>query len=649
MFFLLSRSLFFPTFFRDLSNKILQNSESLSPPRRRYTSGVREVVVSCTISKFADPTSTRLVPPLTWLTSSGSRVKVLHSRDEVLNLAKDSTSLSRKSTNNYNIESNIVQSSVLEISVSRERIDKTLSLLRMNGFQKEDISRLFDKGPWILAFDLSSSLPKLFTDFRTELQLNQTQAVHIISHCPFLLAQYCQFKGRDVSTTARALIEVGYSSNSLIEDIMRFPSVLAAPPDRIKGWASLLEIYGVATMPGTFGKMLKRAPFMFYLDPPILFDLDTISDRYQLPLEENDAHNEPQQLPLSPSPSLPLWQEHDQQTLLQLNEQSPNTQDEVSSLENININKSIERTNNDIIDNSPKSSTKHQHTHAHDEAIHILNTLMSFQITDIDKIVRTQPNILLERECEILQRLNFIFNLFVNSAPTNQMSSNSNTNSKSNSNSVDNLPQSNTNNNIDKNNNKNNKIRKTNPRNNAPQSSSYNSITSINNNPAASSSSGSSMASSSSSSISTSTSSPIIDEAALQTIVKNFNSLLLAYPTILSIPHKKLLEVGTVLQSFGFQRQHIVQLIRKQPSVFQIDVYDLQIIVSFLRYYCSFRKVSKCLSVYLSICLTVSFFLSLFVHYFGICYTCKKKKVKTNYICNLYIIYTYFISYIIYI
>ena len=70
---------------------------------------------------------------------------------------------------------------------------------------------------------------------------------------------------------------MGYSSNVLIDDIIRFPSILAAPPDRIKGWMSLLNYYGIAKSPGLYGKMLKRAPFMFYIDPPMLFDIDAIS------------------------------------------------------------------------------------------------------------------------------------------------------------------------------------------------------------------------------------------------------------------------------------------------------------------------------------------------------------------------------------
>ena len=208
--YLVPYSFVFPTFFKELSTKILLLSEqpnkitsdfSLRAKRLRYSSGEREIVISFNLPTFSNPTSTRLVPPVTWLTSSGSRVKVLHTRNEI-SPTINTTSLTTLSKYQPNT---VVTSSALEISISRKSIDKRLSLLRMNGFSKEDISRMFDKGPWILAFDISSSLIKLITDLK-DLQMNQSQVVHVISHCPYLLAQYCQWKGRDVLATAKALI-----------------------------------------------------------------------------------------------------------------------------------------------------------------------------------------------------------------------------------------------------------------------------------------------------------------------------------------------------------------------------------------------------------------------------------------------------------
>ena len=94
---------------------------------------------------------------------------------------------------------------------------------------------MFDKGPWVLAFS-SKLIPKLFKDLREDIGFNQSETVHIVSHCPYLVAQYARFSGRDVYATAKALVECGYEGSRLVQNCMRFPSMLAAPPDRIKGW-----------------------------------------------------------------------------------------------------------------------------------------------------------------------------------------------------------------------------------------------------------------------------------------------------------------------------------------------------------------------------------------------------------------------------
>lgn len=51
---------------------------------------------------------------------------------------------------------------------------------------------------------------------QTDLGFTQSQAVHIVSHCPYLIAQYARYKGRDVFATARALIDVGYTLPRLV-------------------------------------------------------------------------------------------------------------------------------------------------------------------------------------------------------------------------------------------------------------------------------------------------------------------------------------------------------------------------------------------------------------------------------------------------
>lgn len=46
--------------------------------------------------------------------------------------------------------------------------------------------------------------------------MTQLQAVHIVSHCPYLIAQYARYKGRDVFATAKALMDVGYTLPKLV-------------------------------------------------------------------------------------------------------------------------------------------------------------------------------------------------------------------------------------------------------------------------------------------------------------------------------------------------------------------------------------------------------------------------------------------------
>ena len=254
------------------------------------------------------------------MSASGSRCKVLH-------------------------DSTMPTSSVIEIAVSRALAEDSLSALRMSGFKREDIYRMLDKGPWVLAFDIGKTLPKILSDLELDLSMNKTEALHIVSHCPYLIAQYARYRGRDVYSTVRALIDVGYDAASLAEDVMRFPSMLAAPPDRLRGWCALLEGFGIAHGPGLFGKMLKRAPFMFHINPP---------------------H---------------LWS-------------SPGARDDVVV--------------SDIDDVSTTASAFVVY-----ESLRILQLLVGLNIPDLDRIVRTQPSILLCNAEEVSKRCIFLMNLFL--------------------------------------------------------------------------------------------------------------------------------------------------------------------------------------------------------------------------------------------
>ena len=128
---------------------------------RRFVVGDKDITISCILSSFSSkPSSTKLTPPMTWLTSSGSKVKILHTvNEDITNINTNiNTNLNTNMNSNMNTNSNsnsnmlvkdsssiydsAIVSSMLEITVSRSRVDRTLTSLRMNGFQKEDLYRL---------------------------------------------------------------------------------------------------------------------------------------------------------------------------------------------------------------------------------------------------------------------------------------------------------------------------------------------------------------------------------------------------------------------------------------------------------------------------------------------------------------------------
>lgn len=263
----------------DISKRV-----SSLPPRRTYTWKNDDLIITFNMTALANPTCTRLVPPVTWIAGSGSIVRVFLNGQ----LSTGSAAILATSENLNTVKSPTLTSSnpaaylgrFIEISVARKRIENTLHCLRTHGFSKEDIYRLLDKGPWVLAFDLTKSLPKLFDDLQQDMCLEPSECVRVTSHCPYLLAQYSRYKGRDVYATVLALLNVGYARDKLKEDMIRFPGLLAAPPDRIRGWAALLESFGVATEPDMFGKLIRKAPFMFYVNPPDVFGKGTTSSAF---------------------------------------------------------------------------------------------------------------------------------------------------------------------------------------------------------------------------------------------------------------------------------------------------------------------------------------------------------------------------------
>jgi len=61
---------------------------------------------------------------------------------------------------------------VIEISVRKQLAEQSLSCLRMYGFNRSDIYRMLEKGPWVLAFDISGVLPRLVTNIKVLLTVS---------------------------------------------------------------------------------------------------------------------------------------------------------------------------------------------------------------------------------------------------------------------------------------------------------------------------------------------------------------------------------------------------------------------------------------------------------------------------------------------
>ena len=250
-------------------------SKDINEPslKRMFSWQGDELLVTFNMTSLNNPTCTRLVPPLCWLSQHGAKVKVLHegqSGDSATTVEGNET----PETSLYYDRTSVVPSqSTIQLTIEREKVGRRLTAFRMQGFTNEDLFTMLDKGPWVLAFT-SESLPKLVKDLKEDVGFNSSEVRHMISHCPYLVAQYSRFKGRDVYTSAMALMDAGYDPMKLLSACMRFPSMLAAPPDRIAGWMALIQNYGIARSPTLFSKLLSKATYMFYIDPPLIWDSD---------------------------------------------------------------------------------------------------------------------------------------------------------------------------------------------------------------------------------------------------------------------------------------------------------------------------------------------------------------------------------------
>lgn len=132
----------------------------ITPTRRTFKWKAEELVISFNMTKSGNPCSGKLEPPLTWLESPGLKLEVLQS--SLGFSSKEAVSLTP-------------DSSMMKVYVCRKTAESSLNILKKQGFGREDIYRMLDKGPWALAFDLSSALPRLFSN----LQVQQIQT-HIV-------------------------------------------------------------------------------------------------------------------------------------------------------------------------------------------------------------------------------------------------------------------------------------------------------------------------------------------------------------------------------------------------------------------------------------------------------------------------------------
>lgn len=130
------------------------------PTSRTFTWQGDELVILFNMTSLQSPLCTRLTPPLSWIRGSGCKVGVAHKTGEA-----DST---------------------IEITASRAFVENTLSCLRMNGLQREDLFRILDKGPWILAFDIRSVVPRLFKDLQVPSTCAHIHKFSFIISCVFL-------------------------------------------------------------------------------------------------------------------------------------------------------------------------------------------------------------------------------------------------------------------------------------------------------------------------------------------------------------------------------------------------------------------------------------------------------------------------------
>lgn len=294
----------FQSFFNTSDYPYLSNtntppfSTSSSPSKKKTYSWHGSDILTISMDLFDDRHTDSLhslngipslhVPPLSWIKSAASndacKIKVVQQRKETLpNGARD------------------VEKRVVEISVPKTLAESTIATLKGFGFEKKDIFRMMEKAPYILAINAHKILSKLIPELcaaldvpvphleslphssssASETSKSYSRVLHLIAHCPYLIIQHHNTPGKDFSLLYRLLLELGYSQTTLWKDLTLFPSILTSSAERILGWKKVFDWFydnaGVESdssrrkrgaPPRSFSSLLRKAPFLFYLDPP---------------------------------------------------------------------------------------------------------------------------------------------------------------------------------------------------------------------------------------------------------------------------------------------------------------------------------------------------------------------------------------------
>ena len=146
------------------------------------------------MTALANPLCTRLVPPISWIVKSGVSVRVFfngeltYENDRSIDM--DETDAETAASMN---KLQVQEGRFIEITVSRSRIESAMTSLRSFGFVNEDIYRMLDKGPWVLAFNINKVLPRIVNDLKVFLSYPSSHYYLIFCYLLFILTMIILF------------------------------------------------------------------------------------------------------------------------------------------------------------------------------------------------------------------------------------------------------------------------------------------------------------------------------------------------------------------------------------------------------------------------------------------------------------------------